>query len=106
MTDTTNPASAAAQTGPGRHHQRLASEVPGLHPPATTDQAQNLIRRSGVRPSLRVVTPAPTPPQPRIDVRISASDGREPHCRSRPFHLTHDDYGELIAIVARMEAMR
>ena len=83
-------------------------------------QAQNLVRRSGARPPLRLVLgtlptnatksgPPPQPPRPRrhlLAVRISAFAGSAPHCRSRPFRLTHDDLDELIAVAMRMEGRR
>jgi hypothetical protein len=50
------------------------------------------------------LVPPPPPPRPRrIDVRISADDGRSPIGRSRAFRLTHDDLDELIAFATRIE---
>jgi hypothetical protein len=55
---------------------------------------------------LRLVPP-PAPPRPRrIDVRISAVDGRAPYGRSRAFRLAHDDIERLIATAERLEALR
>jgi hypothetical protein len=75
--------------------------------PAQKYQAQNLVRRFGVRHDhVRLVPPVPPPPRPRrpLAVRISVSDGRAPHGRSRAFRLTRDDLDELIAAAMRMEA--
>ncbi|PNE11329.1 MAG: hypothetical protein CR217_09315 [Beijerinckiaceae bacterium] len=75
--------------------------------PAQKYQAQNLVRRFGVRPPyLRVVAPTPPPRPRRLEVRISAADGRAPYGRSRPFRLTHDDLDELIAVALRIEGRR
>jgi hypothetical protein len=48
------------------------------------------------------------PPRPRrhLAVRISVSDGRMPHGRSRAFRLDERDVDELIDHAARLEAMR
>src|SRR6476620_7676268 len=93
-----NPASAAARTGAGKHHKRLASDFSGNGPSARDIRAIFLTRRFGVRPPRLHLVPREPPPRPRlIDVRISVADGRSPYGRSRVFRLTHDDVDELIA---------
>jgi hypothetical protein len=95
-----NPASAAARTGSGAIC--FGGEQFPDSAPTQKYQAQNLVRRFGVRPHLRLVPP-PSPPRPRrLEVRITASDGRAPYGRSRAFRL-HDGLDELIAVIMRME---
>ena len=69
-------------------------------------QAQNLVRRFGVRRDhLRLVPPAPPPRPRRLEIRISvaAADGRTPVGRTRPLRLRESDLQELIDHAARME---
>jgi hypothetical protein len=55
------------------------------------------------RPRL-CLAPPPSPPRPgRIDVRISAVDGRSAFGRSRAFRITEDDLCELIDVSQRFE---
>jgi hypothetical protein len=63
-------------------------------------------RQAKSRARLRLVAPPPPPRPRRLDVRLTVSDDRTPHCRSRPFRLTQDDLDELFEIVARMERRR
>jgi hypothetical protein len=99
--DTPNPASAAARTGSWAIC--FGGEQSPDSAPTQKYQAQNLVRRFGVRPHLRLVPPQ-SPPRPRrLDVRISVADGRSAFGRSRVFRLTHDDLDELIAVAMRME---
>jgi hypothetical protein len=57
-------------------------------------------------PHLRLLPP-PSPPRPRrIDVRISAADGRAPIGRTRLFRLSERNLQELIDTAMRMEARR
>ena len=51
---------------------------------------------------LRLVPP-PSPPRPRLDVRITAAAGRAPYGRTRAFRLSHDALADLIAVAMRME---
>jgi hypothetical protein len=55
---------------------------------------------------LRLIPPSPSPRPRRLDVRISASDGRVPYGRSRAFHLTESDIQLLLEAAMRMEARR
>jgi hypothetical protein len=55
---------------------------------------------------LRLVPPARPPRPRRLDVRISATDGRAPYGRSRIFRLHERDIDELVDIATRMEARR
>jgi hypothetical protein len=60
---------------------------------------------TGALRHLRLVPPAPPPP--RLEVRISAMDGRRAHYgRTRPFRLSERDLDELIAVASKMEARR
>ena len=103
--DKPNPASAAARTGSGKHHKRLASEVPGLTPPARHAQDKNCVVRNG--PQLRRLVPPAPPARPRrIEVRIAARDGPAPVGRTRTLHLTRDDLDELIDHALQLEAAR
>ena len=57
---------------------------------------------SAQRPHLRLV---PRQPQPRrIDVRISAADGREPIGRTRTFRIAESDVERLIGHALRLES--
>ena len=47
--DATNPAAGGAAGSGNDHHKREASDVSGNRLPARDIQAQNLVRRSGVR---------------------------------------------------------
>ena len=99
-----NPASAAARTG--SEDIDCWAAIGTSDKPNAQNQAQNLVRRFGVRHDhLRLVPPAP-PPRPRrlVEVRISAFDRRTPIGRSRAFRLTKSDVDELIAAAMRMEA--
>jgi hypothetical protein len=58
------------------------------------------------RSHLRLVPPTPPPRPRRLDVQISATDGRSPFGRSRAFRLTESDVELLIAAAMRMEARR
>jgi hypothetical protein len=92
--DTPNPASAAARTGSGKHHKRLASEVSGFTPPARLTQAQ-------------ILRFPPPPPRPRhFQVRITASDSRAPIGRTRPLRLTESDLQWLLDAAVRLEARK
>src|SRR5580704_5465895 len=102
--DTPNPASAAGATGFGKHHKRLASEVPSPTPPARHAQDKNCAVRNG--PHLRLVPPAPPARPRRIEVRIAARDGPAPVGRTRTLHLTRDDLDELIDHALQLEAAR
>jgi hypothetical protein len=74
--------------------------------PPQNFQAQNLVRRFGVRPPLHLV-PRPPPPRPRrIVIHISARDSRGVIGRTRALRLTEPDLARLIAIAERMEARR
>lgn len=53
-------------------------------------------------PYLRLVPRSPRPR--RIDVRISAADGRAPYGRSRVFRLAESDLDQLINAATRLEA--
>jgi hypothetical protein len=55
---------------------------------------------------LRLVPPAPPPRQRRIEVRITAADGRAPTGRSRIFRLRHRDFEQLVDVALRLEARR
>jgi hypothetical protein len=99
--DTPNPASAAARTGSGKHHKRLASDVSGNKLPAQKDQAP------GAAP-LRLLAPPTPPPRPRrriVHVTISAVRGREPIGRTRPLMLRESDLAQLVEAAERLEAL-
>jgi|HubBroStandDraft_6_1064221.scaffolds.fasta_scaffold840078_2 hypothetical protein len=55
-------------------------------------------------PHLRLIPPPPPPRPRRIDVRISAFDGRAPMGRTRPIRLTERDFAWLIEAAERLEA--
>ena len=103
--DTPNPASAAARTGSGKHHKRLASDFHDFKLPAPHAQAQIAARHGA--PLLRVVTPMP-PSRPRLrEVRLTAIAGSYPYGGiTRSFQLTDHGLDELIAIAAWLEARR
>jgi hypothetical protein len=46
------------------------------------------------------------PPAPRIAVRLHTFAPDEPHGRSRAFHITEHDLGELLRNAVEMEARR
>jgi hypothetical protein len=49
----------------------------------------------------------PSPPRPRrIDVRISAADGRAPVGRTKIFRLTDHAFEQLIDVALRLETRR
>jgi hypothetical protein len=98
MTPDPNPARAGGAAESGKHHKRLASDVPGFKQAAPTAQDKN----RGA-PHLRLVPPCPPPRPRRIAVQITARDGPSPYGRTRPFHLTYDELFELIAVVERMD---
>ena len=54
-------------------------------------------------PHIRIVAPAPPPRPRRLDVRIAASDGREPIGRTRPIRLSDRDVDELVDFALRLE---
>jgi hypothetical protein len=57
------------------------------------------------RPShLRLVPREPQPRSRRIEVRISAMDGRAPIGRTRLLRLTERDFERLLAAAERLEA--
>lgn len=101
--DASNPASAAAPAGSGDAVCFDGERFPdSAH--AQKHQAQNLVRRFGVRHDhLRLVPRRPPPRSRRIEVRISAMDGRTPIGRSRLLRLRESDLQELIDHAARME---
>jgi hypothetical protein len=80
----------------------LAADASGNKLPDRNIQAQN-VRRSGVRPRLRLVAPSPPPRPRRVDVQISVRDGPAPIGPSRPFRLTLDELFELIAHLESIE---
>ena len=110
MNDKTRRARGCA-TGPGNNVCFGGEHLPDSAP-TQKYQAQNLVRRFGLRHDhaaaashFRLVPPAPPPRPRRIAVRIAASDGcRAPYGRSRPFHLTHDDICDLVAYAEGLEA--
>jgi hypothetical protein len=57
--DTPNPASAAARTGSGKHHKRLASDFHDFKLPATHAQALSRLRRQRLVEHLHRLGPAP-----------------------------------------------
>jgi hypothetical protein len=57
-------------------------------------------------PGAAVLRLVPRSRPQRIDVRISAADGRAPFGRSKLFHLHERDLAELVAVAERMEARR
>ena len=57
--DKPNPASAAARTGSGKHHKRLASDFPGFKLPAHHAQAQSQLRRQRLVEHLHRLGPSP-----------------------------------------------
>jgi hypothetical protein len=68
-------------------------------------QGEILPRRSGVRPPLRLVQPAP-PPRPRrkIEVRVVAIAGLYPYGGvTRSFQMTHRALETLIETAERLE---
>jgi hypothetical protein len=54
-----NPASAAARTGSGKHHKRLASDFSGFTLPAPHAQAQSRLRRQRSVERVHRLGPAP-----------------------------------------------
>jgi hypothetical protein len=56
------------------------------------------------RSHLRLVLPAPPPRPRRLDVRITAADGRAPIGRTRVLRLTERDFERLLEAAARLEA--
>jgi hypothetical protein len=102
--DKPNPASAAARTGSG-DAVCLSANSPPDSAPAQKYQAQNLVRRFGVRHDHLRLVPPPPPPRPRrIEVHISARQGHEPVGRTWALRLTERDVEWLIAIALRLEA--
>jgi hypothetical protein len=94
--DAANPASAAARTGSGNDVCFGGEQFPDSAL-AQKYEAQNLVRRFGVRHDHLRLVPRPPPPRSRrIEVRISAMDGRTPIGRSRLLRLRESDLQELI----------
>lgn len=80
-------------------HPSYSSSLNG--PQSAPAQAENR------RPAhLRLVPPAPPPRPRRLDVRIAASDGREPIGRTRPLKLTESDLAWLLDAAQRLEARK
>jgi hypothetical protein len=102
--DATKPATGDAAGSRNNLHKRHASEVSGNKLPACDIQAQNLVRRSSVRPPhLRLISPPPPPCARRIEVRISAFDGRFPLGRTRLLRLREPDFFRLIEAAKRLD---
>lgn len=57
--DKPNPARAAARTGSGKHHKRLASDLPGFNLSAPPRQAQSRLRRQRLVERLHRLGPKP-----------------------------------------------
>jgi hypothetical protein len=97
-----NPASAAARTG--SEDIDCWAAIGTSDKPNAQNQAQNLVRRFGVRPPRLRLVPRPPPPRPRrlVEVRIAVSDGA-PIGRSRLLRLRERDLAALIAEVERLE---
>jgi hypothetical protein len=98
-----NPASAAARTGSGNDVCFGGEQFPDSAP-AQKYQARILVRRFPLRRDhLRLVPRPPPPPrQRRIEVRISAMDGRSPIGRTRVLRLTERDFERLIEAATRL----
>jgi hypothetical protein len=106
--DAPNPASAAAQTGSGRLHKRLASEAPVLLPPPLQrqDKKRGVPRHDGAVLQFRPRHRPPTTPR-MIEVRLTAIAGLYPYGGvTRSFQLTDPDLEWLIEAAERLEARR
>jgi hypothetical protein len=75
-------------------------------PKSSAAQAATCCAAADRVPPLRLVPPPPPPRLRRIEVRISARDGRAPRGRSCPFRLTEPDLAWLIEAAERLEAQR
>jgi hypothetical protein len=80
----------AAGAQEGLSWQTDSSKYNPQNPPA---QSKSVARR---RAHLRLVGSAPPPRPHRLEVRISATDGRAPYGRSRIFKLLDRDFERLI----------
>jgi hypothetical protein len=101
--DTPNPASAAARTGSENAVCFGGEQFPDSAP-AQKYQARILARRFGVRHDHLRLVPRPPPHPRRIEVRISAMDGRSPIGRTRVLRLTERDFERLIEAATRLDA--
>jgi hypothetical protein len=99
----TNPASAAARTGSGNDVCFGGEQQFPDSAPAQKYQARILF---GVRHDHLRLVPRPPPPRSRrIEVRISAMDGRSPIGRTRVLRLAERDFERLLEAAERLEAM-